>query len=143
MHHNVTNLRRGGGEERGASRSLFFLCFQIDTKQLKSLPGMVTMSLSDFTKEWQELAHEVTQPGSEWDNLRYADGSIKNERYGEEALDAGSRHRVSVGFTVQTKVAPRILFTGTGGKKSDLSTADWQKRLCQVLVNGEAFLWVT
>lgn len=49
----VTNLRRGGGEER-ASKSLkmFFLCFQIDTEQLKSLPGMVNMRLSDFTKEW-------------------------------------------------------------------------------------------
>ena len=111
--------------------------FQIDPSQWKSLAGMVKGSLTDFNKEWRELSYEVGEEG-EWGSLRYVESAQKTERYGEEALEAGARHRVSLGLSNhQSKAAPRIIFTGTGGKKSDLTTADWQKRLCQVLLNGD------
>lgn len=98
---------------------------------------MVKGSLTDFNKEWRERSCEVGKEG-EWGSLRYAESAQKTERYGEEALEAGARHKVSLGLSGhQSKAAPRIIFTGTGGKKSDLTTADWQKRLCQALLNGK------
>jgi len=107
----------------------------IDTSQWKSLAGMMKGSLTDFNKEWRELSCEVGKEG-EWGSLRYVESAQKTKRYGEEALEAGARHRVSLGLSGhQSKAAPRIIFTGTGGKKSDLTTADWQKRLCQALLN--------
>lgn len=108
---------------------------QIDTKQWKSLAGMVKASLADLSKEWRELSYEVGEEG-EWANLRQVQSAQKQARYGEEALESGSKHRISLGFHY-TKSTPRIFFTGTGGMKSDLTAADWQKKLCAVLVNGK------
>ena len=103
---------------------------------------MVKESLVNFNKEWKELSHEVDEEG-EWANIRYTRTVQNKERYGEESLEAGSRHRISLGLSgFLSKTPPKILFTGTGGKKSDLTTADWQKRLCRVLVNGKAQLFV-
>ncbi|KAL9967253.1 hypothetical protein ACROYT_G025438 [Oculina patagonica] len=104
----------------------------IDIKQWKSLAVMVKASLADFDKEWRELSYEVSEEG-EWASLRQVQSALKQERYGEEALESGSKHRISLGF--HYKSTPRIYFTGTGGIKSDLTTADWQKKLCAVLVN--------
>lgn len=95
---------------------------------------MVKASLADFDKEWRELSYEVGEEG-EWASLRQVQSAQKQERYGEEALESGSKHRISLGF--HYKSTPRIYFTGTGGIKSDLTTADWQKKLCAVLVNGK------
>lgn len=107
----------------------------IDTSQWRSLSGMVKESLVNFNKEWKELSHEVDEEG-EWANIRYTRAVQNKERYGEESLEAGSGHRISLGLSgFLSKTPPKILFTGTGGKKSDLTTADWQKRLCRVLVN--------
>ena len=115
----------------------FLTSFQIDTKQWKSLAGMVKISLPDFNKEWRELAREVEEE-SEWGSLRYVQSAQKTERYGEESLEAGSKHRVSLGLSgFQSRRAPRIFFTGTGGKQSSLPTAEWQKRLCAVLGKGK------
>ena len=100
---------------------------------------MVKLSLVDFNKEWKELSYEVGEEG-EWASLKYTQNVKKEERYGEDVLEAGSKARVSLGLRFQSKVSPRILFSGTGGKKSDLTSAEWQKRLCQVLRNGEMWL---
>lgn len=113
--------------------------FQVNTSQWKSLAEMVKLSLVDFNKEWKELSYEVGEEG-EWGSLRYTQNVKKEERYGEDVLEAGSKARVSLGLRSQSKVSPRILFSGTGGKKSDLTSAEWQKRLCQVLRNGEMWL---
>ena len=114
--------------------------FQVNTSQWKSLAGMVKLSLVDFNKEWKELSYEVGEEG-EWGSLKYTQIDVKKEeRYGEDVLEAGSKARVSLGLRSQSKVSPRILFSGTGGKKSDLASAEWQKRLCQVLRNGEMWL---
>ena len=97
---------------------------------------MVKACLPGFKKEFQELSREVEEEG-DWKNLRSVNSSKEDDGYGEEALDTSSK--VSLGiFRYQSKVPPRILFTGTGGKKSKLTTADWQRRLCRVLVNGKA-----
>lgn len=100
---------------------------------------MVKLSLEDFNKEWKELSYEVGEEG-EWGSLKNTRNVKKEERYGEDVLEAGSKARVSLGLRFQSKVSPRILFSGTGGKKSDLTNAEWQKRLCQVLRNGEMWL---
>ena len=97
---------------------------------------MVKASLPDFNKEWRELSYEVDEEG-EWKSLRQVQSVQKQTRYGEEALESGSKHRISLGF-YNSKSTPRIFFTGTGGMKSNLSDADWQKKLCAVLVNGKA-----
>ena len=96
---------------------------------------MVKTSLTDFEKEWRQLSYEVGEEG-EWASLRQVQSAQNQERYGEEALESGSKHRISLGFQ-SNKAIPRIFFTGTGGVKSDLTTAEWQKRLCAVLVNGK------
>ena len=96
---------------------------------------MVKANLRDFNKEWRELSYEVGEEG-EWGSLRQVQSAQKHERYGEEALESGSKHRISLGF-YNSKSTPRIFFTGTGGMKSGLSDADWQKKLCAVLVNGK------
>lgn len=108
---------------------------QIDTKQWKSLAGMVKANLRDFNKEWRVLSYEVEGEG-DWGSLRQVQSGQKHERYGEDALDSGSKHKISLGF-YNSKSAPRIFFTSTGGTKSSLSDADWQKKLCAVLVNGK------
>lgn len=108
---------------------------QIDPKQWKSLPGMVKASLTFFNKEWRGLSCEVSEEG-EWGSLRQVQSVQKLAQYGEEALQSGSKHRISLGFHPY-KSTPRIFFTGTGGIKSDLKTADWQKKLCAVLPNGK------
>ncbi|XP_020617628.1 uncharacterized protein LOC110055547 [Orbicella faveolata] len=105
----------------------------IDTKQWKSLAAMVKASLPDFNKEWRELSYEVGEEG-EWGSLRQVQSVQKQVRYGEEALESGSKHRISLGF-YNSKSTPRIFFTGTSGMKSNLTAADWQKKLCAVLVN--------
>ena len=97
---------------------------------------MVKASLPDFNKEWRELSYEVGEEG-EWGSLRKGQSVQKQARYGEEALESGSKHRISLGF-FNFKSTPRIFFTGTGGMKSNLTAADWQKKLCAVLVNGKA-----
>lgn len=97
---------------------------------------MVKASLPDFNKEWRELSYEVGEEG-EWGSLRQVQSVQKQVRYGEEALESGSKHRISVGF-YNSKSTPRIFFTGTSGMKSNLIAADWQKKLCAVLVNGKA-----
>ena len=92
--------------------------------------------LPGFKKEFQELSREVEEEG-DWKNLKSVNSSKEDDGYGEEALDTSSK--VSLGiFRYQSKVPPRILFTGTGGKKSKLTPADWQERLCRVFVNGKA-----
>ena len=97
---------------------------------------MVKACLPGFRKEFQELSREVEEEG-DWKNLRDVRDLKQDDEYGEEALDRGSK--VSLGiFRYQSKVPPRILFTGTGGKRSKLTAADWQERLCRVLVNGKA-----
>ena len=96
---------------------------------------MVKANLPDFNKEWRELSYEVGEEG-EWESLRQVQSVEKHERYGEEALESGSKHRISLGF-YNSKSTPRIFFTGTGGMKSVLTNADWQKKLCAVLVNGK------
>lgn len=96
---------------------------------------MVKASLPDFNKEWRELSYEVGEEG-EWGSLRQVQSVQNQGRYGEEALESGSKHRISLGF-YNSKMTPRIFFTGTGGMKSNLVAADWQKKLCAVLVNGK------
>jgi len=115
---------------------MIFQCItQIDTKQWKSLAGMVKANLRDFNKEWRLLSYEVDGEG-DWGSLRQVQSGQKHARYGEDAIDSGSKHKISLGF-YNSKSAPRIFFTGTGGMKSKLSDADWQKKLCAVLVNGK------
>ena len=98
---------------------------------------MVKASLPDFNKEWRELSYEVGEEG-EWGSLRQVQSVQKQARYGEEALESGSKHRISLGF-FNSKSTPRIFFTGTGGmRSSNLTAVDWQKKLCAVLVNGKA-----
>ena len=102
---------------------------------------MVRTSLRDFEKEWRQLSNEVSQEG-EWASLRQVKSAQQHERYGEEALESRSKHRMSLGFKYNLKGKPRIFFTGTGGVKSKLTTAEWQKRLCAVLVNGKEKLLI-
>lgn len=97
---------------------------------------MVKTSLPVFNKEWRQLSYEVGEEG-EWGSLRQTRSVQKNGRYGEEALGAGSNHRVSLGFRYSQKIPARIFFTGASGSKSDLKKTDWQKKLCAVLVNGK------
>ena len=99
---------------------------------------MVKLSLKDFNKEWKELSYEVGEEG-EWKNVQNVK---KKERYAEDVLEAVSKARVSLGLSFQSKVLPSKLFSSTGGKKNNLTNAgaEWQKRLCQVLRNGEMWL---
>ena len=94
---------------------------------------MVKKDLGQFNKEWRKLSREVSEEG-EWQNIQRV-GSAKTEQFGEEALDPGTTHRVALGFQVKSNV--KLAFKTTGGPRSDLKAADWQKRLCSVLLNGK------